>query len=781
MNALCRLYLLLKQGRLPVLALFACALLLASLCLSRLSLNGSSAVFLPDTDADMRLAAELLEKSPLSGLLFVDVEAPSSEAAMNAADVLEKQMPRTAARAVRFQLSGMTPQRMLSLLPSFFSPEVEAALTAALEESHLQERLHEAKKTLQELGGAAAIPWIRGDPLRFRDVLTSRLPVSSSLSFLSRPVSEDGRHVLLIFRPTGGVLDTSGARIMLQAVQEARHLLKEGVTLRLSGGPRYTAANAEAIEHDIGRIALLSLAGLGFAYLVLVRSRGAFWIFLTPVAATLLAAALTGCVWPAASGLVLGFGMALMGLAEDYAIHMHFALRSTRDKQRAYEDVCPPLAQGFLLNLSGFAVLLLSSIPAIRQMAFFSIASLTAGFLLAVLILPFLPGFSTPERLAAPIVRKGGRQAALARGLAVCAALLGVCFLLFEGMRADFSPQALSAGAQTIARDAAALRSLWKLDSGINVLFTADSCEEVLRMGSRCAGILREKDWQDVRTPSDFLLPEKESADNCARWKRWLGQNAPLLRTRLARAASLEHFREDAFRPFFEALEQSVSPLNLDSPILQELGLRDVLAMTLFERGRTHCLLLSCTAPTAAENTEAALAAALPQEDRAHAFVFSPRLLETDISVCFRQERNLLLPAALLALMLLVLFLRRPARVLAACTPPLLSLAAVLAALRLAGLPLNLASLSALPIVVGLALDHGVMVTHALEFGQNLGTRRAVVLSSLTAFMSMGLLAFSEHPALRSMGCVIFSGLTAELTAALWLIPLLYPHSRPKA
>ena len=47
--------------------------------------------------------------------------------------------------------------------------------------------------------------------------------------------------------------------------------------------------------------------------------------------------------------------------------------------------------------------------------------------------------------------------------------------------------------------------------------------------------------------------------------------------------------------------------------------------------------------------------------------------------------------------------------------------------------------------------------------------------------MSMGLLAFSEHPALRSMGCVIFSGLTAELAAALWLIPLLYPHSRPKA
>ena len=38
-----------------------------------------------------------------------------------------------------------------------------------------------------------------------------------------------------------------------------------------------------------------------------------------------------------------------------------------------------------------------------------------------------------------------------------------------------------------------------------------------------------------------------------------------------------------------------------------------------------------------------------------------------------------------------------------------------------------------------------------------------------------------KDPALRSMGCVIFSGLTAELAAALWLIPLLYPHSRPKA
>jgi predicted RND superfamily exporter protein len=87
--------------------------------------------------------------------------------------------------------------------------------------------------------------------------------------------------------------------------------------------------------------------------------------------------------------------------------------------------------------------------------------------------------------------------------------------------------------------------------------------------------------------------------------------------------------------------------------------------------------------------------------------------------------------------------------------------------------PLTLAGMAALPLVLGLAADHGIMVTHDLAHGMELGVERAVLVASLTAIVGMGLLAFAHHPALNAMGKVIFLGLLVEVPAALWLLPRL--------
>ena len=84
-----------------------------------------------------------------------------------------------------------------------------------------------------------------------------------------------------------------------------------------------------------------------------------------------------------------------------------------------------------------------------------------------------------------------------------------------------------------------------------------------------------------------------------------------------------------------------------------------------------------------------------------------------------------------------------------------------------------------MPIIFGLALDHGIMTSHALETGEGLGITRAVVISSITALIGMGVLALAEHPALRSMGITIAAGLAAELAAAVLLVPLCYREERP--
>ncbi|MDO5536953.1 MAG: hypothetical protein Q4F72_05455 [Desulfovibrionaceae bacterium] len=774
-------------------AVLVCALALALLCalqLSGLRLNGSSAVFLPDTDAEARLGAELLETSPASGLLLVDVEARDTEEAMAIADRIEAAVSPELARSVRPQAGLMTPDLMLALLPSFFTAAMEREAGIALHPDRLEESLRQGRELLRGPAGLAAAPWVRGDPLGLRTLMRERLPEPTSPLFspsASRPVSADGCHTLLMLAPARPALDADASTELVVAVLSAAGADRDGVCaegaarLRLSGAPLHTAVNARVIRADIERTALFSLAGFALAYLLLARSLGAGWILLTAAYSALAGVAATSLVWPAASGLVLGFGAGLMGLSEDYAVHMHFALRSGNDERTLYATLLPPLAQGWALNVSGFAVLLLSSLPALRQTAFFSVSALTAGFAMAVLLLPWLPRFTAPKNIRAgsgPAREPRAPRASAA--LAVCILLAALCALLLTRADFDFSPRHLEAESGRTMRDAEAIRALWRLDTGLAAALAAGSRDEALLMSRQYAAALRAAGFTEVTAPSDFLPTQAEARENCARWKRWFAENRGLIEHNLALASARTGFSAGAFAPFLAAAAREPEALGPDSGLLARMGMEDMAGLALFRRADDGwCALVSFAPRTSVQAAAAEAEKLFPAAWNGRAGLFSSALLEERMAAQFGEEQRLLCAAGALVLALLMLFLRRPGRVWVVFMPPLLSLAAALALFRLLDIPLSLASLAALPVVVGLAVDHGIMITHTLETGREAGVRRAVVLSSITAFLGMGLLAFADHPALRSMGLVIFAGLLTELAAALFLVPLLYAKAAP--
>ncbi|MCH5277107.1 MAG: MMPL family transporter [Desulfovibrionaceae bacterium] len=727
----------------------------------------------------MRLTAELLESAPASNMLCIDLEGDAIQELLDAAAAIERAVSPELAKPVRFSPASLTPERILEIFPSFFSSDMEKQLDGRLEDKAAEELFRQNRQQLSGMGGMLAAPWVRGDPLQLRVLLREQLPAPDIPALYAPgaahyPVSPDNRHVLLMLRPHGSALDTTLAQKLMRAIDGAVQPFR-GITVHMSGGPRYTAANARAVENDIRRIALFSLAGFSLAYFLLARSWGALWILLTPAAATLAAAALTSRVWPVTSGLVLGFGASLMGLAEDYAVHMHFALRSGTDTKNIYASLLTPLLYGFLLNISGFFVLLFSSIPAIRQMAFFSCCSLSAGFFLAVFVLPFLPYFSYPRNIHYEnTIIMSKHSTSRNKAILLYIMLLGLCSFFWVRTDINFSPYALGADARAISSDAAMIRDTWQIDTGITIALVANSREAALAMSRLCAEKLRDAGLKGVRALSDFLPLALEARANCARWEQWLQKNRDRLRGTLERAARHEGFLPTAFLPFWQSLDHPVRALSAESSRITELRLNDMVELLLFDRASGgSCALVSCQAPASAE-TIAALKALLPAEWQGQVFFISPGLMENSFTLLFTKEKQLVYRAGLLALILLAVLLRRPSRIWMASMPPLLSLTTALAIFWLTGVPLTMASLAALPIVLGLALDHGIMVTHALEHRQEMGIRRAVLLSSLTAFLSMGLLAFSEHPALRGMGLVIFSGLAAELAAALWILPLMY-------
>jgi hypothetical protein len=96
--------------------------------------------------------------------------------------------------------------------------------------------------------------------------------------------------------------------------------------------------------------------------------------------------------------------------------------------------------------------------------------------------------------------------------------------------------------------------------------------------------------------------------------------------------------------------------------------------------------------------------------------------------------------------------------------PPTLGGGAALAALALCGIPINVFSVFALLVLIGLSIDYAIFC--AEDAATAAYTNFAVLLSAITTAISFGLLSFSSTPALRSFGVVLSVGVIVAALVA---------------
>ncbi len=100
------------------------------------------------------------------------------------------------------------------------------------------------------------------------------------------------------------------------------------------------------------------------------------------------------------------------------------------------------------------------------------------------------------------------------------------------------------------------------------------------------------------------------------------------------------------------------------------------------------------------------------------------------------------------------------------------------ALMELFGLQLNFANIIALPLIMGIGVDHGIHIVDrfrlVLEHPRAIlqtSTSRAILFSSLTTICSFGNLAISPHAGMASMGKLLTLGIMAAYLCAVILVP----------
>ncbi len=773
-------------------SVFALLLLLpfcSFLLFSNTSMSNSSADLLPDSSAYLEKTAEGMDLAPFSRFFYVDIHSKNSEKEqlLQLADLIENKLMSYGLEPLYFY-KEIEPESILKFFPHFFSEEAENYLQMLLNEDNISQTLTNSFNSAATFATKDLVPWLRADPLNTRQFLLDKLPHTgrqSKKNIGHYALSEDEEHILLVFAPQFSVHDTEKSAAVYNEILRINAELPEGFSINTNGSLVHTALNTLVIESDIQKIAFFSLLGLSIVFLYFIRSFAGIWLLVAPLFAISISLGIVSLFSASISGIALGFGASVLSIAEDYSVHMHYALRLEHDKRKIFENLSLPLFHGFLLNGTGFCVLLFSSVPAVRQLALFALCSLFIGFLFALFILPLLPSFDKRknekniELQASSINKKEEKSLPIAWRCTVLALLLSsLCVFLFFSLNLDTSPRSMGVKLDKEVANALEFQEVWGSDSGsIIILENVDHVdEEKLFQQARALENAFEEfeilDKSELSSIADFMISAENQEENIMRWNNFIEKRGIEIKNAVFSINKEKNIPSVFFEPFVQNLHtiSDKEAQTFDTITLSNDTLTTLFSLFFINDSKKIRTILMTDKKITQADFDKALTSLLDVE--IDATLLSPALLESEIRTTFYNEAKYIPLTFLLCALILFLVFRKPIKTLLALLPALFSICIVLSVLYLSNNPLTLGSLIALLIVLGLSLDHGILLSHSIEHSMNLGTHKALFVSSLTTLLGMGLLAFSSHPTLQDMGIVIFIGLLAEIGASFFVLPL---------
>ncbi|WP_197675008.1 MMPL family transporter [Halopseudomonas salegens] len=478
-------------------------------------------------------------------------------------------------------------------------------------------------------------------------------------------------------------------------------------------------------------------------------------LLLPVVCGVLFALPLTWLIFTRLNLLTLAFGISLIGIGIDYALHVQCYRLTHPDS--ALHKLWPALRLGLLSSLLAYLAQLLTPLPGLRQMACFLMLGLIGAWLTARLWLPRWPlqGHSGNQRMVAHCnrLRLPARwQAPLAFGL-----MLGLPLLLITAdVRPNNDLRQLNPSPDSLVAEQKTVMHWLQQASGQRfVLLTAQQPQALLER-------------LEALHP---LLSELQASDELSAFSH-IAQRVPSLQQQQADHALINHAYAEALPLLLEQAglpSELMQPINAELERSQPLFPEQWLARAAGEPDQnlwwqssagTHAVILLGDLSNSGEQR---LLDALHQREIYHDRVaaLGQKLGQLRDTVSYW-----LLAACLLLLPLLLWRYRRQAW--RALLPPFGALLLTLTILSWSGQGITLFHLLGLLLVLGIGLDSGIFNT---EHGEQGASWLAITLSCASSLIAFGLLSFSSTPALQQLGLTCLIGLSSA-----WILTLI---SRP--
>jgi len=684
-----------------------------------------------------------------------------------------------------FSLAGSMRQS----LPALIDAEDLLLIEKRLEPVQLREVLRNNFKRLNSLAGLAMAGQIQSDPLDFTSLIFEKMAVLRGGLNLSIQngffVSPDGRNCLLWAESTLPLTSSGEAALVKEELDKAFAAgLGKGVRARIIGPLPHTLANVNTIRHDLARLLPVAMAALVCFLLLFLKNWRALMVVAIPFLAAPPAVALLAMYSGTVSGMALGFGIVLLGIGVDFAIHIYVGCRGIQGEGSIPINLQGSLLMAALTTISVFVVLFFSAVPAHRQMAFLAVTGLSWALYLSWNLVPFLgraAGVKEPvgSQFAGRLINISlPKQINKSFRLTGWLLLLLAGVICWPGLRYNGDLRTLDVSSEKVRQDEQHFHRIWGQDEEqIFLVSVSPDRGQTLDINDRVYESLRGMEKiENFQSLSPIVPGPVRQQQNINNWQRfWEERLAAGFREDLE-AASLESgFTADAFQPFADGLlgdVKAIDPEEMMSGVLRPLA-ASLFRKTISLHEEGGSFLAVTIIPD--NSGTAGLVNSLPGHE-AGVTVLSNSKWRQQVERQLREDISWLSAAAAFIVILICLFFFRNVRTVIAVLAPVMSaLAAMVAFSYFNGGELNTMHVLMGIMVIGLSVDYGIFVARACSSGFTGDTFLAVSICAVSTLSGFGVLSFAEHPALHSLGVTVLVGIGSAWPTALMVTPVLLP------
>ena len=588
-------------------------------------------------------------------------------------------------------------------------------------------------------------------------------------------VSKDRSKALLLVETKAAGFDADAQATIHQEIRQIFDSLlaarPPSVHLLMTGAGVFAVEAKQTIEKEVWRLSTAAAALVLLFLFASYRSITLVLLSLIPLTAGVMAGMLAVQGWFGfIHGITLGFGITLLGVVDDYPIHLFSHLSSRGSAPAVMHEIWPTMRIGVLTTAIGFAALLFAGFPALTQLGVFAVIGILTAAAVTRWVLPlFVPDWFLPRPISPawpsrlePLTRM--KPVIPAVIVLACATLLWSHTPLWEAELAGLSP--VSEAKRQLDRQmreelgAPDVRDLLVIEGQTdeNVLQYAEAVEVKLKP-LRDSGVIGGYDLVTNYLPSRRTQQDRQSH---------LPEQSVLMHN-LDQALKGLPFTPGLFRPFLAAVESARRQPPLERKAFQDTAFEARLASLMFE----HRGSWTAVVPLRRIEDRRQFADIVAGWNVAAVTYVDLKQESNGLMRAYRDRTFVIVVCGLLVISIVLAIGLRSFNQLGPILSPILGASAVVAAVvNLSGESLSLFHIATFLLVIGLGLDYALFFNRpeGTEEGRS-RTLYGLLVCSTTTMLVFGVLAGSSIPVLHAIGmtaavgsfcCLLFAGIMAK-------------------